>query len=258
MIKYQDLKIKLDEFVTLLEVAEADVAVKLKEIDNIESVKNSIEGAIKKNQSILDGLSARVEEANKNIKLKQDEASYLKGIYETKIQAIDEKMKSISSVETELLNRSEELENAKLKYEQKELEARSKLDEAKALREEYQNKIDLLSSAEIKIEENKNSIRIESDKLSKRSDDVNKLEVEVKQLLSNAESIKIENESKYKSILKLSSDLESKRLELESKRIAIDSDAVDLLKRKQALDVQELRINKIIREKNIEALVNVK
>lgn len=259
MNKYDELSSKVTDVIAILNSSLTELKGHDIEVSFLESRKISIKKDIEDLQKELDDIKDTNGEVKKQLKKKLDDIEYSKNLYITKEQSLVALQNKLDKDRADLSDEQQGFVADKFQLHIKQAEAEAKSIMASRALTEANEKL-----AQIKnIENNSNIVQREKDVISKEAnlkalqDTLNERLNEVNELIERTTKDSSDLD-KREDLLKSSNEAYDKKVkELSDLQSILNSQKSDNDKKAKDLQYLELRINKIIKDRNIEALINV-
>lgn len=239
----------------LMESYESRIAVIEGEIQALESKKVNLLNQIETISKNIEKLSDQNSELNKKLKGREEDVERRENLIVTKRDVLNEKELYISDAISKLNKEREDFEDKLAEYQGISVKISIRQNEAEELLKECQARTIVLDKAEASLVSRETSAQEKMDKAIQMIVDSKANEAMANEVLEQANAIKQQADADVEFAKKLKESFIAKSEELDAKAKDIESQYADVANRKQELDYQELRINKIIKEKNIETLL---
>lgn len=249
-----ELEIKVGEAITLLTNMVRDAESALKSARQAEEKKNSLLSDITYLSSRLATLRDENGIEQQKIKDKQAELDRLTGRVKSTIETAETQAQVASALQAQVVQERQEIARKSEEYNQKNMELNRRENELVTLNDQIHKEI---AEFEIRlktsnIDEREKQANTLIEKARHLREEARLAQEKADQALAQANySIEQTNKSaESNSLLKIR--LDQKNLEVEERLKSLQTEIIAVEKQKEDLQAQELRINKIIREKNIE------
>lgn len=255
-----NLRQKLDEFLGLAESAVKQAEVAQKDYEALSEKKQAIERDIKDYQSELVAIKELRSEAISKIKAKESELEHLTNVCMGKITDAEKAKISANEARAKAEKESAEAQKIRSIYEAKNAEINKRQSEAEAMiakankmTADYKDMVDAM-----RIDEREDKAR----RLTKDAEDIIKqARSEMAQAVElNKQTLQIKDKAEQQAMVnaEVKSNLEALRAGLEADRKALNAEREGLEKLRQDVESLELKVKKLIKEKELSQLLGVK
>lgn len=257
MSRFDELKKSVDQVITLTSSSLAELASAEKEIERIQQTKEGLEIDIKELKDGLAMLKSTKQDIEAKYKERDSEVAKIKAQALSQLDDIEKERKRIAQASLDNDNYRAELEAKEALLKQKQQQALDRYNESIARIKEADEKLDKAENL-IKnsgIEDRELKVASAQSKADKAMKDALNKDAQATVLWSSADELRAKTEKFASEIEIIKKKQATKESELQSLEAVLNSRQVELDKREKDVKYQELRVNKIIKEKNIADLL---
>lgn len=252
MSEIKELAVQVSD---LMNSYESRIAVIEGEIQTLESKRVNLLNQIETISKNIEKLSDQNSELNQKLKDREQAVEYRENLLVTKRDVLNEKELYISDAISKLNKERADFETKLEEYQGISVKISIRQNEADELLKECQARTIALNKAESGLVSRETQAKETMNKAEQMIVESKANEAMANSVLAQANAIKQQADADVEFAKKLKESFIAKSDELDAKLKDVESQYADIAKKKQDLDYQELRINKIIKEKNIETLL---